>query len=171
MIRRNAATFALAALFALSPAAAQAQIYLGPEVAWNDDFDVGVGAGIEFDLPQLYEGITFMGDFIYYFPGDDSAGRDLNYFEFNTNLSYDLPLEDVPVVPFGLAGLNIGRRSVDVDVSGEEGSVSNTEIGLNLGAGVKFNLGSFRPRVAARFAIGGWESFTVFAFLPFRLAS
>jgi hypothetical protein len=168
MIRRLTSVGAAVVVFSLVAMPAQSQIYLGPEVGWNDDFDLGVGAGIEFDLPQLYEGITFMGDFMYYFPGDDSDGRDINYWEINANLSYDLPLEDVPVVPFGLAGLNIGRQSLDL---GDDLTANDTELALNLGAGVKFNLDRFRPRIAARFAIGGYETFTVYAFLPFRLAN
>ena len=170
MIRRLTSVSAAVVVFSVVAMPAQSQIYLGPEVAWNDDFDLGIGAGIEFDLPQLYEGITFMGDFIYFFPGDDDAGNNIDYWEINANLSYDLPLEDVPVVPFGLAGLNIARASVE---SGEvEGAtISDTELGLNLGAGVKFDLGNFRPRVAGRFSIGGSETFTLYAFLPFRLAN
>ena len=164
MIRRLTSAGAAVVVFSLVAMPAQSQIYLGPEVAWNDDFDLGIGAGIEFDLPELYEGITFMGDFLYFFPGDD-----VDYWEINANLSYDLPLEDVPVVPFGLAGLNIGRASQDSEIEGA--SYSDTQIGLNLGAGVKFDLGSFRPRVAARFSIGGWDTFSVYAFLPFRLAN
>ncbi|MEJ2538548.1 MAG: hypothetical protein P8188_00975 [Gemmatimonadota bacterium] len=164
MIRRISVVLGAAAFMAFAPLPAQSQIYLGPEVAWRDGADLGLGAGIEFDLPQLYEGITFMGDFIYFIGGDD-----FDYFEFNGNLSYDLPLEDVPVVPFGLAGLNIGRQSSDAETAGAK--VVKTELGLNLGAGVKFDFGGFRPRVAARYAIGGWEEFTIYAFLPFRLAN
>ena len=167
MLRKVTAVLGAAAVFALAPLPAQSQIYLGPEVAWNDDADLGVGAGVEFDLPSLYPGLAFHGDFLYYFPGDD-----FDFFEFNFNLTYDLPLEDVAVVPFALAGLNVGRASVDadLDIPGID-SASNTDVGLNLGAGVKFNAGSFQPRIAARFVLGGYESFTVFAFLPFRLAN
>ena len=169
MLRKVTAVLGATVVLALAAAPAQSQIYLGPEVAWNDDADLGIGAGVEFDLPSLYPGIAFHGDFIYFFPDG------FDYFEFNTNLTYDFPLEDAPVVPFALAGLNIGRVSVDTGDSGidpEFGvSVSDTEVGLNLGGGVKFNVGSFNPRVAARFVLGGTETFTIFALLPFRVAN
>ena len=57
MIRSIAIVTTLAALVAGSPAPTQAQILIGPEVAWNDAADFGVGAGIEFDLPELYPGV------------------------------------------------------------------------------------------------------------------
>jgi hypothetical protein len=158
MSRKVAAVFGAVAVLALAPLPAQSQIYLGPEVAWNDDADIGIGAGVEFDLPSLYPGIAFHGGFLYFFPGDD-----FDYFEFNTNLTYDLPLEDVSVVPFALAGLNIGNVSFD-------NGGSSTDVGFNVGGGVKFNVGSFQPRVAGRFAIGN-DNFTIFALLPFRLAN
>lgn len=162
---RKATLFAavLSAAIVLAPRSAQSQVYLGPEVAWSNDFDFGVGVGVEFGLPQLFTGANFMGDFLYFWEGDD-----FTYFEFNANLTYDLPLEDVPVVPFALAGVNIGRTSVDSD---SELSGSNTDVGLNVGGGFKFHIGSFRPWIMGRVALGGTEAFTVTAFLPFRLQS
>jgi hypothetical protein len=165
MLRKVTAVFGAAAVFALAPLPAQSQIYLGPEVAWNDDADLGIGAGVEFDLPSLYPGIAFHGDFIYFFPDG------FDYFEFNTNLTYDFPLEGSSVVPFALAGLNIGRVSLDTDlgIPGAD-SASSTDVGFNLGGGVKFNAGNFQPRIAARFALGN-DNFTIFALLPFRIAN
>lgn len=163
ILRKVTAVLGAAAVFALAPLPAQSQVYLGPEVAWNDDAGAAIGAGVEFDLPSLYPGIAFHGDFLWFFPD----GYD--YFEFNTNLTYDLPLEDAPVVPFALAGLNVGNVSYDTGVPGVDGD-SNTDVGFNLGGGVKFNLGNFQPRVAARFALGN-DSFTIYALLPFRVGN
>lgn len=152
------------AAFVLSPAVAHGQVLIGPELAWNDDADLGVGAGIEFDLPELLPGVAFMGDFLWFFPGED-----LDYFELNGNLTYDLPLEETQVVPFALAGLNVARVSVENDelLEGDDG---NTDLGLNLGGGLKFVAGSFRPRIAARFAVGN-DNVTIFAFIPFQIAN
>ncbi len=155
---------ALVAASTLSPSTAHSQVYLGPELAWNDDADFGIGAGVEFDLPELHSGVGFVGDFLWFFPGED-----FDYFEFNANLTYDLPLEETKVVPFALAGLNVGRVSLD---SGGvlEGDDGNTDLALNLGGGLKFVAGSFRPRVAARFAVGN-DNLTFFAFIPFQVAN
>ncbi len=164
MIRRISTTVLTAAVLALVPTQARGQLSIGPEVAWNDEADLGIGAGIEFDLPELHPGISFMGDFLYFFP--DAA---IDYFEFNTNLTYDFQLQETSLVPFALAGLNIGRVSRD-DGDPLGGDTSNTDVGFNLGGGFKFGSGSIRPRVAGRFALGN-ENFTLFFFLPFQLAN
>lgn len=157
MIRRVSGLVACAALLALSAVPSQAQVLLGPEVAWNDDADFGVGVGVEVGMPSLDPAVAFLGDFLWFFPDFDA-----DYFEFNGNLTYDLPLEETTVVPFGLAGLNVAR------VSGNGGG--DTDVALNLGGGVKFNMGSFRPRVAGRFALGN-DTFTLFFLLPFTVAN
>jgi hypothetical protein len=164
MIRRISTVLAAATVLAAVPTEARSQVYIGPEVAWNDDADFGIGAGIEFDLPELHPGIGFMGDFLWFFPGEN-----FDYFEFNANLTYDFPLEETTVVPFVLSGLNVGR--VDYD-GGEilESDGGNTDVAFNLGGGLKFVAGSFRPRIAARFAIGN-DNFTLFGFIPFQIAN
>lgn len=180
-IRTLATVAAAAALVAVAPHAAQAQlqvdseldfagasalrgamagILIGPEVAYNDDAHLGIGIGLEFDLLSIDPNLSYMGDLVFFFPDD------FDYFEFNANLAYDLPLEDASVTPFVLSGLNVGR------VSGEgESDFSDTEVGLNLGAGVKFDAGSVTPRVTGRFNLFSSESFTLTFFLPFRVAN
>jgi opacity protein-like surface antigen len=180
-IRTLATVATAAALAALAPHAADAQmqiaaeldvdeapalrgaqsgIWLGPEIAFNDDADFGIGIGLEFDLPSIDPNLSYMGDFVFFFPDG------FDYFEFNANLAYDLPLEDASVTPFLLSGLNVGR------VSGEgESDFSDTEVGLNVGAGVKFNAGTVSPRVTGRFNLFSSESFTLTAFVPFRVGN
>ncbi len=158
-----------AALFAFAPQNVFGQFLLGPEVAWNDDFDIGIGAGVEFDLDNLLEGLGLQGDFLYFFPGDVAGleSFDQDYMEFNANATYDFPLKNSTVVPYALAGANIGIASLDYTGSGEVSVSDGTEVGLNLGGGIQFDLGKFRPRVGARFVLGGWETFTIYGFLPF----
>lgn len=164
MTRRISAASLCAALLTLASAPVQGQVLVGPEVAWNDDADLGVGAGIEFDLPSLSPGIAFHGDFLWFFPDGP-----IDYFELNANLMYDIPLEESQVVPFVLAGLNVGRVDVDNDDILEDDG-GNTDVGLNLGGGLKFRMGSFQPRVAGRFAVGN-DNFTLFFLLPFTVAN
>jgi len=147
-------------MFVAAPRAADAQVYIGPEIAFNDEADFGVGAGLEFDLPAIDPGISYLGDFIFFFPDG------FDYFEFNTNLTYDLPLDDASIVPFVLSGLNVARVSSE----GLVDDVSNTEIGLNVGGGLKFNAGDLSPRVTGRFNLFSGETFTVTFFLPFRVS-
>lgn len=156
-MRKLVTGLAAAAFLAVGAGGVDAQVQIGPTLALHDDFDFGLGATLVAPMPSLGRGIGFMGDFVFYFPD----GGD--YFEINGNVTYDFPLEESTVVPFVLAGLNIGRASSDI------ADVSNTEVGINLGGGIVFDAGTFRPSVAAKVDVGGYEGFVVFATLPFRL--
>lgn len=151
-----------AALAAMTPLSAQAQALFGPTLAWHDDANLGIGATIGVELPEISEGVGFMGDFIYFFPD----GYD--YFELNANATYDFPLAESTVLPFALAGLNIGRVSVDVPTLG---TATDTEVHLNLGGGIAFDAGTFRPKVGGRFILGDGTAFVLFATLPFRMGA
>lgn len=161
-MRKTVLGFALAATFAVAAPSIQAQPFqIGPTLAYHDDADFGIGATVGTQLPSLGQGIGFMGDFLIFFPDEDGV----DYFELNGNVTYDFPLVNSTVVPFVLAGLNLGRVSVD-----RVGNDSNeTELGLNLGGGVVFDLASFRPAVGGRFEIEGGEGFVIFATLPFSV--
>lgn len=156
--------FGAAAFFALAPVGIEAQVQLGPTIALHDDFDFGIGATVSFQAPAIGEGIGFMGDFIVFFPDVDGV----DYLEFNANLTYDFLIENSSIVPFALGGLNVARISVD---AGPLGSESETELGVNLGGGIVFDAGSFRPAVGGRFEVNGGEGFVVFATLPFQVGN
>lgn len=158
-MRNTSLGLALLALVAFAPAAASAQQFtVGPTAAWHEDADFGIGINVGRDLPEMSDGVGVQADFIYFFPD----GFDL--WELNANLTYDFPLENSSVLPFVLGGLNVASASVDV---GSE-SVSNTDLGLNIGGGIGFDAGSLRPQVGAKYEIGGGESFVVFVTVPFR---
>lgn len=157
-MRKLVSGLAAAAFLALGPVAVSGQVQLGPTLAWGDDgADFGIGATLGARLPSLGEGVGVMADFIIFFP-DNS-----DYFEVNGNITYDFPIEGSTVLPFALAGLNIARASNDV--------FSNTEVGLNLGGGLVFDAGDFRPQVGGRFEIDGGEQFVVFITLPFQVSN
>ena len=48
---------------------------------------------------------------------------------------------------------------------------NHTDLGLNLGGGVEFDAGTFRPVVGVRLELSVGESFVVFAALPFQLGN
>ena len=175
MHRKLMSVLVVAALFIAAPQAVFGQVYLGPEVAWNDDFDIGIGAGVEFGLGDVTSGLGLYGDFLWFFPGDVDLGSigkvSQDYFEFNANATYVFPLKDSSVTPFALAGANFGNANIDYEGFGEDidSSDDGFKVGVNLGGGIQFNLGDFRPRVGARFVLGGYETFTVFGFLPFQI--
>ena len=155
-MRKLVTVLGAAALFSIAASPTQAQVLLGPTLAFHDEVDLGIGATVELDAPSVSEGVGFMGDFLIFFPdvGD--------YLEFNLNGTYDFPLQESTVLPFALGGLNIGRGSV--------GDFSNTDVSLNLGGGIAFDAGSFRPRVGGRFVLGDGTEFVVFATLPFLVS-
>jgi len=169
-MRKLSIALAATAFMMFAPQGVAAQITIGPTLALHDDADFGIGGTIGAMLPSLGEGIGFMGDVIIFFPGDASlpvvGTVSQNYLEVNANITYDFPLENSTLVPFALGGLNIARASVDV--SGAGGG-SNTDVGLNLGGGITFDAGNFRPSVAGRFEVSGGEGFVVFVTLPFAV--
>lgn len=148
-----------------TPRAAEAQVQIGPTLAYHDDFDVGVGGTLNVQMPALGDRIGFMADVLVFFP----SAENLNYLEFNGNVTYDFPLTDESVRPFALVGLNVARASVD-GVGGIDGS-DNTEIGLNLGGGMAFDLGALRPTVGARLEVSGGEGLVLFLTVPFEVGS
>ena len=157
---------ALAAALLTVPAAVQAQgATLGPQLAYHDDFDFGIGAALTMSADAIDPRVDFMADFAWFFP--DLEG--LSYFELNGNLLYDFILEGSTATPFALAGLNLASLSYDSGFGPGNGGGDNTELGLNLGGGIKFNAGSFRPMVGVRFEIEGGEGVVVFGTVPFAL--
>jgi hypothetical protein len=146
--------FVAAAILA-APAAASGQVTVGPTLAYENDANFGIGASLGTALNDLGEGFGVLADFLVFFPD----GSD--YFELNGNVTYDFPLEDSSVVPFLLGGLNIARASSDL-------GGSNTNLGLNLGGGVDFDLGNFRPTAGVRAQLEGGDGLVFFITLPFQ---
>lgn len=156
-MRKFVTVVGAAALFSLAPLSAQGQVLLGPTLAFHGDFDFGVGATVGFAADNITEGFGFMGDILFYFPDVGS------FLEFNANATYDFPLEDSTVLPFVLGGLNFARYSVDI--LGQD--FSSTDVNLNLGGGIAFDAGSFRPKAGVRLVVGGGSAVVIFATLPF----
>lgn len=137
-------------LAGVNPASAQ-DFRWGPEISLGTDTDFGIGARAEFDLagPPL----TVIGSFDYYFP-DGSV----DYWEINANLIYNFDIPSAPTVtPYAGGGLVIAHASRDRD--GE--SYSDTDPGLNLLGGVRFDAGSIMPFVEAKFEIEGADQFVI----------
>lgn len=142
-----------------STAPLQAQMTLGPTVAWEADLDFGVGATLRAPLGSVGEGVGIMADFLIFFP-DIS-----DYFELNGNVTYDLPLEESTALPFVLAGLTIGRTSGEVLGV----SFSDTAVRVNIGGGVEFDAGTLRPSAGLRIELGDGDAVVFFASIPFAL--
>jgi hypothetical protein len=147
----------------VAPGVAQAQLTAGPILAYHTDAEaIGAGAFLTIPMASLAEGISIVPNFVWYFPD----GYD--YFEVNGDVMYAFPVAaDAPVAPFAFAGLNWSRTSVDL--GGTFGSVSNSDVGLNLGGGVNFNAGSVNPFAGAKFTIQDGTGFVIFGGLSFAV--
>lgn len=161
MSRSRIGGLLIAAALIGAPTMASAQITIGPVLAYEPDIEFGIGASLGTSLAnQLGEGFGLLADVIIFFPPGDG----FSYFEINGNATYDFPLDNSSAVPFLLGGLNIARASVEVlGVSG-----SSTDVGLNLGGGIDFDLGNFRPTAGVRAEVGGGEGVIFFVTLPFQ---
>jgi hypothetical protein len=123
----------------------------GPELSLATDTDFGLGARVEFDFNN--SPLTVVGSFDYYFPDGP-----VDYWEINGNLIYNFDIPSAPsVTPYAGGGLNIAHASRDT----ESGSFSDTDPGLNLLGGARFDAGSLMPFVEMKFTIEGAEQFVV----------
>jgi len=86
--------------------------------------------------------------FNYFFPKNFAGDLDYRWFEFNANGHYYFNVSSDAIEPYALGGLNFAFISVDYYTGfsgfgvGEVESETTTEVGLNLGGGINFNIGS-----------------------------
>ncbi|NNF29327.1 MAG: outer membrane beta-barrel protein [Gemmatimonadetes bacterium] len=165
MMNRLVCAAAAALIAGAQPAAAQN--YLGAELAYANDLDLGVGLRVDLPLEAVHERFRVTGSFIYFFPGESSdeipgVDADLEYWEINANGRFRIANDDVSLTPYVGAGINIGRLTGSVDISGVGGaSESSTELGLNVLGGLEFGRGPSRPFVEVRYEVGGGEQLVV----------
>ena len=93
--------------------------------------DVGINVNAEIFVKDK---IAISPNFIYYF-----TGSNFTFWELNGDVHYYFQGGDTGV--YGIGGINIAHWSVDIPIFGI--SVSDTDFGLNVGAG--YNLGLEGP--------------------------
>lgn len=152
--------FAVLALLATNSVFAQgAKNRVGVFLAadFGDVEEAAVGFLGEFKVANRF---TISPQLLIYFMEDD-----LGFFEVNMNGNYYFFSQDV-VSFYGLAGLNFARASYDPP--GDYDS-HNTEVGLNLGAGINFELGRVVPFSEIRFTVGDYDQMVLSGGLKFNL--
>jgi hypothetical protein len=150
------------------PGLVGAQTVVGPQAAFHDDVDFGVGGFVSIPVPSLDPNLSIVPSFMYYFPDGN-----FDYWELNGDVVYNFEVSDeTPVLPFAFGGLNIARVSGPSVTVGQV-TIDNdqTEIGLNLGGGITFRAESVRPFVGAKFQIGDIDGFVVFGGVGFPVGS
>jgi len=140
----------------IGAADAQAQAF-GVQGSWGDDTDFGIGARLELGLPNLFttqgpfSRTYLIGSFDWFFPDFCDDIDDCSYWEINANLA--IPITAQSIDPYVGTGLNIARVAAFDE--------SETEVGLNLLGGIRFNLGSLGAFTEGRFVLSGAEQFVL----------
>ena len=152
----------------MTPGIAAAQFMLAPQGSWGSDSDFGIGARVTYGLAATEStNLELVGSFDYFFPSTD-GGADVTYWEINGNVNYVLPVRSEYVRTYLGAGLNVAYASVDLGSVSPGLSGSETEIGLNLLAGVH-GTSRINPFGEVRFIIAGGEQFVFTAGVNFTL--
>lgn len=151
--RGAAAVLGLAlALIVGAPGEARGQALFGAELLFGSDTDVGLGARVHADLGRSAPNLEVQGAFDVFFPDGP-----FDYWEINGNLWYRFdPRRGSNVVPYAGGGLNIGH----IDREGPDG-VDDTDLGLNLGGGVRFLFENTIPFLEARVTVGGVDQLVI----------
>ncbi|MEQ8927531.1 MAG: hypothetical protein RLO81_17075 [Fulvivirga sp.] len=144
----------LLALFLTIAVSAMSQRRIGGNLVYGTEIEeLGIGVVGEFFFKN---DLSISPSFNYYFAEDP-----LNFWELNVNLNYYFA-ESGSVSAYALGGLNLARISIDSGVLGPERS--DTELGLNIGAGANFDVGgSVVPFTELRFVLSDFDQ-AVFAF-------
>jgi len=131
------------------PSSASGQALFGAEALFGTDTDFGLGARVHLDLGTTAP-LEFQGGFVLFFPDGP-----VDYWEINANLWYNIETSGgSTALPYLGGGLNIGH------VSAGEG-FDETDLGVNLGGGVKFGYTNTIPFLEARVTLGGVEQFVI----------
>jgi outer membrane protein X len=117
--------------------------------------ELGLGVNGEFNINDK---VSISPSFIYWFPKDP-----INWWEFNANVNYYFTKAGSADF-YGLAGINLFSYKVDGAEDGE------SEVGLNLGAGVNFNIDkNWEPFTELKFVVGDADQLGLFFGVKFKL--
>lgn len=146
-------------LLALASMPAHAQHKVGAGVAFGTGIEeVGITANFYTPLQSL-QNFRIGGDIIYYFTESNSLIKH-TALEFNVNGNY-IFYQEQQLTAYALAGLSLGYSKVKWKGETFPGmgqvSGSDTEFGLNLGAGLEYGLGAVDLFGELKFTVGGYD--------------
>lgn len=125
-------------------------LYAG--AAYGNEIEaLGIKAGAVYNINEQFRAAA---DGIYFFSGEDSYGLEFNWLEFNANGHY-LVINQEDMNFYLLSGLNFTTLSSDNEniklPSGD--STDQLYVGLNIGTGVEFSLGSVVGVIEGKYAL------------------
>ena len=138
----------------------------------------GLVFGLDIDQPGIvvnYEhfvtdNVAISPDFIYYFPEKVTVlGNSVSssFWEINLNGHYYFMTGDTEI--YGLGGLNYTNVKVETEVLGITTSVSDGDVGINLGGGINFGSGPIVPFAQMKFTIGSTDQLVIGGGVKFSL--
>ena len=178
MKRWAALVVSLGLIFPAQPI--QAQLAFGPQFAWGDDMDFGIGGRLDFDLagPLAIDDGPLQNLFgsatgSYFF--DDCPSRtpdtvDCGFIEFNGNANVPFTIGGSSADGYLGAGFHAARSSINTNVPDDNSGfipVTDTEIGVNLLGGFKFPFSDLTAFVEGKFGLVGVQQFILSAGILF----
>lgn len=137
----------------------------------QESSDVKIGGGLIYGLEV--EAIGIQAGAKYAFTPEISGAADLaiyfpdnyDWWELNANAHYHFYAEEGTKV-YGLGGLNYTTWSFDM---GSGGSISNSEVGLNLGGGAEFGMDFADIYTELKYVLGDADQLAISAGLRFGI--
>lgn len=128
---------------------------------------IGIQAGGVYTINEQFRGAA---DLIYYFPNEDDFGGNFTWFEVNLNGHYLFTAEE-DLTAYALAGLNFASFSYDLpSFQGfGGGKVSDTEVGLNIGAGLEYDIDFALFYAELKYALSSADQLVISAGLRFPI--
>jgi opacity protein-like surface antigen len=166
----------IALIFTLNYTISNAQISLGGGLAFGTGIDrAGLDLRATFDIGKNWRIAPAIN---YYFPNDNDRrhnhwddGR-LRVWEINADANYMIDVNNDLLGLYAMFGLNITSWRWDWDNDNnfnDDDDYSNTELGVNLGMGLDFNLDKVVPFVEVKYVLGGFDQGVVALGVKFKL--
>jgi outer membrane protein X len=154
----------------LSAQTTKGAMRIGAQLGYGTEIE-SLGIGARFDY-AITEQILLAPDLMYFF-GKSESNFDLSWFDINLNGNYLFDIGNAEITPYALAGLNFGILSVDYDypsgIPGTPGDTSSTEIGLNIGGGADFLVGTLTLFGEIRYVLGDADQLVIAAGAKFPI--
>ncbi|MEM6831471.1 MAG: hypothetical protein AAGA66_10020 [Bacteroidota bacterium] len=162
-MKKNIITLAILLLLGVAAFPSLGQAKVGAGLGFGSEVE-SLGIGINGEFPTANSRIIISPSFILFFPDV------INFWELNGNMNYVFSRSSATV--YGILGLNIARAGFD-DISTPFGTVegqSDTDLGLNIGVGVNFDIGSnVTPFAEMKYAISDFDQLVIFGGVRFPI--
>ncbi|GJM28343.1 MAG: hypothetical protein DHS20C17_09780 [Cyclobacteriaceae bacterium] len=140
---------------------------IGAQLGYGSGIE-SLGIGARFDY-AITDAILLAPDLMYFF-GKSEGSVDLSWFDINLNGNYLFETNNPDIIPYVLAGINIGIFNTSIDDFGFGSyGASGTKIGLNLGGGADFLVGTLVVFGEMRYAISSLDQFVIQGGVKFPL--